>query len=127
VRPRGSGRPAGGGAGGSTWDSGGGGVSVGAGVGVSVGVGVCVDVGVRVGVFVGVCVLVLVGVDVASAPPTMPQPVIEEAASTASTAKGAARRRKRGTKISLARPRGQVQSMRTGIAAVLRRWRACAY
>jgi hypothetical protein len=74
-------------------------VSVGAGVGVSVGGGVGVDVGVcvRVDVFVGVDVLVFVGVGVSSAPPTIPQPVIDDAASTANATKGNVRRRKRGT------------------------------
>jgi hypothetical protein len=56
-----------------------------------------VGVRVRVGVCVGVAVFVAVGVAVSSAPPTMPQPVIDDTARAASSTKGSARRRIRGT------------------------------
>jgi hypothetical protein len=66
-------------------------------VGVSVGVAVAVAVGVRVEVDVGVGVDVLVGVGVVSEPPTMPQPVIVEAATAEMAMNASDERRRRGT------------------------------
>jgi hypothetical protein len=72
-------------------------VAEGSGVAVSVGVDVAVAVGEFVGVDVSVGVAVLVGVGVASAPPTMPQPVIADAASSEDAMNANGARSRRGT------------------------------
>jgi hypothetical protein len=92
VRPRASGSPAGSDSGGGALITGSG-VAEGSGVGVSVGVEVAVGVAVFVGVDVAVGVAVLVGVGVASAPPTMPQPVIAQAAISDAAMNAEVRRR----------------------------------